>query len=166
MISEEMEQLVKLFDFALTSDNPAVKKALKNLLLLVSIVEPEEANKTPGPLSQLQDEIMKLRGEILKLHNDVAMINERDRIIRQPAYPTYPTSPSIYPNSHQYPPYSGTWVVNTSSNTIPSTGAVGSITSSLSSMNLSNSAVTQVDATTIDSLIREYNTNSKDSNLI
>lgn len=162
MISEEMEQLVKLFDFALSSDNPAVKKALKNLLLLVSIIEPEENNKTPGPLRQLQDEIMKLRTEIMRLHTDMAVIKEREKIGRSTPYPSYPTSPTIYPNTTQYPPYHGTWVINTSSGSIPGT----TTNTSLSTVGISDLAVSGINADTIGSLIQEYNLNLKDDNSI
>jgi hypothetical protein len=158
MISEEMEQLVKLFDFALSSDNPSVKKALKNLLLLVSIVEPEENNKAPGPLSQLQTEIMTLRREILKLHNDVALIKEKDRLGGTPMYP-YPGT--LYPNTTQFPPYRGTWVVNTSSNTTSNAVSTPSIMSSA----VDPALVPDIDATTIASLIQEYNINLKDVNV-
>lgn len=160
MISEEMEQLVKLFDFALTSDNPAVKKALKNLLLLVSIVEPEEDNKTPGPLRQLQDEIMKLRKEIMRLSTDLSLIKEREKI-GNTSYPTYPTSPTIYPNTTQYPPYHGTWIVNTSSNTLSDIN-----TSSLSTANIGDLASVGLNTDTLESLIQEYNLNSKDTKTI
>lgn len=160
MISEEMEQLVKLFDFALTSDNPAVKKALKNLLLLVSIIEPEESNNTPGPLRQLQDEIMKLRGEILKLHTDVALIKERNRLTTSPT--TYPntTYPTTYPNTTTYPSYpSYPWIVTSSAS------LADSPTTSMVSYNGSNISVSDVDITSVGSLIQEYNRNSKDIKL-
>jgi hypothetical protein len=139
MISEEMEQLAKLFDFALTSDNPAVKKALKNLLLLVSIVEPEEHNKTPGPLRQLQDEIMTLRKEIMRLSTDVSVIKERGRKDTN-IYTTYPILPHTLTTS-------GT----------PSANVTTTVTS----------YVTQpASQDTIGSLIQEYNLNSKDTNTL
>lgn len=42
----DLETFVELFDTAITSDNPAVKKALKNLLLVASIVNDDKTTAT------------------------------------------------------------------------------------------------------------------------
>ncbi len=154
MISEEMEQLVKLFDYALSSDNPAVKKALKNLLLLVSIIEPEEENKNPGPLGSLQTEIMKLRAEILKLHNDVAIIKERDSMTRTTPY--IPTAPA-YPGY----PY-GTWVVTSTSSPTYTGGSGSTTTSMISASGIKSASISDLSTDNLSDLIQEYKNNAKD----
>lgn len=151
MISEEMEQLVKLFDFALSSDNPAVKKALKNLLLLVSIIEPEEGTTNPGPLSQLQNEIIRLR-------KDVELLKIKDNAGKTTTYPS-PYYPSYPPNTHIIP--GGTWITTNTSGT---SSASSSMT--MSALDLNNLTVSEVDHTTIDTLIQEYRDNLKDNNSI
>lgn len=161
MISEEMEQLVKLFDFALSSDNPAVKKALKNLLLLVSIIEPEEENHRPGPLRSLQDEIMKLRTEILRLSNDMSLIKEHNRISRTTPY--MPSVPGTYPGTYPttYPTtYPNSWTITTS------TPTSSSITSVVASKGLASMSVSIPDTDNLSDLIQEYKNNIKDNNKI
>ena len=160
MISEEMEQLVKLFDFALSSDNPAVKKALKNLLLLVSIIEPEEESHRPGPLRSLQDEIMKLRTEILRLSNDMSIIKEHNRTGRTTPYMPTGTYPNVYPTT--YPTtYPNTWTITTSTPTTSS-----SVTSVVSTKGLTNMSVSSMDTDNLNDLIKEYKSNIKDNNKI
>lgn len=95
MASEDLENLLKLFDYALSSDNPAVKKALKNLLLVVSIVEPQEDAGKPGPLAEIKMELQILRAEIAALKNSANL--RGNTYTHPPSYPSYP-SPYI-PNT-------------------------------------------------------------------
>lgn len=95
MDSEDFDHLIKLFDYALSSDNPAVKKALKNLLLVVSIVEPQEEATGMSPLKEIKLELQKLRTE-------VAMLQQLNR---SGAY-----IPPYNPNTTSYPlPFPGSY---------------------------------------------------------
>jgi hypothetical protein len=89
IMSEDLDNLLKLFDYALSSDNPAVKKALKNLLLVVSIVEPQEDATRPGPLAEIKRELQRLQADINILQNAV-----RSAITtpRSGGYPYYPNT--------------------------------------------------------------------------
>lgn len=62
----DLETLIELFDTALSSDNPAVKKALKNLLLISSLVNSEisDNEKFQGPLKRLFDGVQDLHRRI------------------------------------------------------------------------------------------------------
>ena len=91
MVSEDLENLLKLFDFALSSDNPTVKKALKNLLLVVSIVEPQEDASKPGPLAEIKLELQKLHAEIYLLKNSANL--RGGTYNHPPSYPSYPAYP-------------------------------------------------------------------------
>jgi len=67
----DLETFVDLFDTALSSNNPAVQKALKNLLLITTMVQselsPEERMK--GPLRQVIDDIQNLNRRLGKLED-------------------------------------------------------------------------------------------------
>ncbi len=108
-MSGEMEDLVKLIDYALSSDNPAVKKALRNLLLIVSITEPVEENSRPGPLANMQRDMSSLRSLVNDLHNKIQSLENR----LYGGTRAYPATPS-YPNT-SYPYYPNTWITSTTS---------------------------------------------------
>ncbi len=62
----DLETFVDLFDTAMTSDNPAVRKAFKNLLLISAIVNSEHSNSglRRGPLRRLVEDIQHLNRRI------------------------------------------------------------------------------------------------------
>ena len=88
-MNEDFEDLLKLFDYALSSDNPAVKKALKNLLLVVSIVEPQEEKPNKGPLHDLKRMIEDLKMQVAVMRSEIA-------VIRQTPNTSYPSFPGTY----------------------------------------------------------------------
>lgn len=120
MASEDLENLLKLFDYALSSDNPAVKKALKNLLLVVSIVEPQEDAGKLGPLAEIKLEVQLLRSEIAKLKNDFNLASPARPSTNPYQYPSYPNTSGGLPWIGTRP--GGTW-------TTTSTSSSGSISS-------------------------------------
>lgn len=67
----DLEQFVDLFDTAMSSDNPAVQRALKNLLMIAALVDgdtkPEDRVK--GPLRRLVDDIQNLNRRISHLES-------------------------------------------------------------------------------------------------
>lgn len=93
-MNEDFEDLLKLFDYALSSDNPAVKKALRNLLLVVSIVEPQEEKPNKGPLHDLKKEIQDLKMQVAVLRSELNVIRQTPNT----SYPAYPTPPTTYPS--------------------------------------------------------------------
>lgn len=116
-MSGEMEDLIKLIDYALASDNPTVKKALRNLLLVVSITEPVEDNTRQGPLAGMQRDLSSLRSLVNDLHNKLQSLENK----LYGGTRVYPSTPS-YPNT-SYPYYPNTWITSTSSS---STGKTSS----------------------------------------
>ena len=76
----DLETFVDLFDTAISSDNPAVQRALKNLLMIAAIVNAEdpEAGMCQGPLRRVIE--------------DQKNINRRlDRVENEKVYPQSPT---------------------------------------------------------------------------
>lgn len=58
----DLEQFVDLFDTAMTSDNPTVKRAFKNLLMVAAIANAEETfdGLRKGPLRRLVEDVRAL----------------------------------------------------------------------------------------------------------
>lgn len=56
-----LEEFAKMFDTALASDNPAVKKALRNFMMVTAIVHAqEEDERNMGPLETLVKKVSEL----------------------------------------------------------------------------------------------------------
>jgi hypothetical protein len=111
----DLETFVDLFDTAISSNNPAVKTALKNLLLIATMVQSEltPEQRVAGPLRQVIDDIRNLNRRLSNL--------EDNRI--------YPQTPSIaYPNIVS-PSINTPWP-NINPNVVPSNWPPGSITCS------------------------------------
>jgi hypothetical protein len=62
-----IEELFKVLDSAFTSNNPAVKKALKNFLMIAAIVHAEDSNPVEGPMQKLLRKIDDLERQIRAL---------------------------------------------------------------------------------------------------
>lgn len=98
----DLETFVDLFDTAISSDNPAVQRALKNLLMIAAIVNAEdaEAGMRQGPLKRV-------------LEDQRNIIRRLDRIESDRVYPQQPYGPgTIPPVSVPLGPYIGpvtTW---------------------------------------------------------
>lgn len=94
----DLEKFVDLFDTAMSSDNPAVQRALRNLLMIAAMVDAESPATQAGPLRRLVEDIKNLNSRL----NNVEMIQ------RQPS--SYPSSTpgsipavGIWPYTGPYP---------------------------------------------------------------
>ena len=66
----DLETFVDLFDTAMTSDNPAVRKAFKNLVMISAIVNSDSsAGLRRGPLRRLLEDIQHLSRRISQLEH-------------------------------------------------------------------------------------------------
>ena len=68
----DINEFAKMFDAALASDNPAVKKALRNFMMIAAIVHAAEDNseeRLMGPLETLVRKVYDLETLIRKLDN-------------------------------------------------------------------------------------------------
>lgn len=65
----DLETFVDLFDTAMTSNNPAVRKAFKNLMMISAIVNSEHpaSGLRTGPLRRVVDDIQNLNRRISQL---------------------------------------------------------------------------------------------------
>jgi hypothetical protein len=68
----DIKEFAKMFDAALASDNPAVKKALRNFMMVAAIVHAQELDETErlsGPFETLLKEVSDLKRMIYELQN-------------------------------------------------------------------------------------------------
>lgn len=92
MNTEELKTFVRLFDAAITSDNPSVKKALKNLMIISTFVNTETHNKI-GPLESAITDIEALRQRVSSL--EITVNSGTAQYYEKPymAYPIQVTAP-------------------------------------------------------------------------
>ena len=119
MTEVDIHEFAKLFDAALASDNPTVKKALRNFMLVAAIVTAEETDPRPaGPFSELINEIRRLSSKLSVLESQMY----RTTVTSQPATPYY--------DPNRYTGVQPTWIYNpttTSVSTSSSTSGTVSI---------------------------------------
>lgn len=67
----DLEAFIDLFDTAMSSNNPAVQKALKNLLMISTIVNSEnpKQDQVIGPLRRMQNTMQSLNQRISVLES-------------------------------------------------------------------------------------------------
>lgn len=85
----DLEAFVDLFDTAMTSNNPALKKAFKNLLLIAAMIDTSNGLiREAGPLRHLLNRIEDLQNRVSVL--------ETDRFLNRQ---TTGTAPNVYPST-------------------------------------------------------------------
>ena len=88
----DIEEFAKMFDAALASDNPAVKKALRNFMMVTALVHAQEEvnndERLMGPLETLLKQINELQHRVTRVEYDK-------------------NSTRSYPS-----PYDNTWIYN------------------------------------------------------
>ena len=73
----DLETFIDLFDTAMTSDNPTVQRAFKNLMLVATIVNAEDANKglRQGPLRRLVEDMNNISRRLSNVESKNAYSN-------------------------------------------------------------------------------------------
>jgi len=76
----DIEDFAKMFDAALASDNPGVKKALRNFMMVAAIVHAEEDGdeRLMGPLETLVKKVADLERMVYELQNNRAYKDYKD----------------------------------------------------------------------------------------
>ena len=103
----DLETFVDLFDTAMSSDNPAVQRALKNLLMIAAIVNAEdpEAGMRQGPLRRVLEDQKNIASRLSRIENE--------KVYTQGPVPHTPGGfpPTAVPLGPYYPPkpISTTW---------------------------------------------------------
>jgi hypothetical protein len=74
----DLERFVELFDECMTSTNPAVQKAFKNLLLVASIANSDTKTNpvTQGPLRRLVEDLQHINRRLRHVENSIIQKEE------------------------------------------------------------------------------------------
>lgn len=126
----DVKEFARMFDAALASDNPSVKKALKNFMMVAAIVfSQDEDESIKGPFTEIFDRLERIERELVS--------------VRKNTYTT--TSEDYYKKLYGNNP---TWVYNpnTSISTVSTTSAVPP-----------NTSYTAVSITDIYELLKDIN---------
>jgi hypothetical protein len=108
----DLDQFVRMFDEALTSEDPRVIDALRGLLMIVTLTRPEAKTAVErGPLRSLVNDVTNLNRRLGDVENRV--LEDRDRAISADKYRNTPKTfgqveSRLYPNEvwaqeHQVP---------------------------------------------------------------
>ena len=87
----ELERIINLFDEALTSKDPRVKNALRQLLMIVVLTSNEHEDR--------QYPVDKVEGPLRQLHNDIYNLNRRVSDLERRSLQDYPKETS-YPKGY------------------------------------------------------------------
>jgi len=123
----DLEQFANLFDQAMSSDNPTVQRAFKNLLMVAAIAESDE-KKTIGPMREMLEELKELRRRVSSLEGQYMRPQTPTPYNPSTPYGPVPLGPYTIPNTGTpYNPGTGIWYSNGTGN-IPITGQGASST--------------------------------------
>ena len=98
----DLDRFIRMFDEALTSEDPRVIDALRGLLMIVALTRPEARTAVErGPLRRLVDDVTNLNRRLGAVENRV--LEDRDRAISADKYRNTPKTfgqveGRLYPN--------------------------------------------------------------------
>lgn len=91
MTEFDLLEFAQMFDAALASDNPSVKKALRNFMMVAAIVHAQESNdgigKLAGPLETLINRVNDLEKLVQNLNKNTKYYDD----YYKKTYTNYPT---------------------------------------------------------------------------
>lgn len=93
----DLDRFIRMFDEALTSEDPRVIDALRGLLMIVTLTRPEAKTAVErGPLRRLVDDVTNLNRRLGAVENRV--LEDRDRAISADKYKFGQVESRLYPN--------------------------------------------------------------------
>lgn len=102
----DLKEFAQMFDAALASDNPGVKKALRNFMMITAIVHAqEEGERTMGPIETLVKKVSDLERMVYELQNTRVTKDYKDYYNNQTWVTTgtgYPYIPNTSTTSSTY----------------------------------------------------------------
>ena len=100
MTDAELEQLADLLDQAMTSDNPTVKRAFKNLLM-VAAIDSSDAQQA-GPIRELLNRMKRLETRINNIENQWVRPQQPSPWTPGTPMGPVPLEPYVSPNTQLY----------------------------------------------------------------
>lgn len=106
----DLERVVELFDRALTSKDERVVNALRSLLMIVALTDPDmpDQDLRIGPFRQLQEELEQLRRNVINIQMEVSQLRNPSKQTNPWAQPGDTANPYTNPGSPYYPTWTGT----------------------------------------------------------
>lgn len=96
----DVREFAKMFDAALASNNPSVKKALRNFMMIAAIVHAEEGEeRLMGPLETLVKKVYDLENVVRDMQNNRAIKDYKDYYGTNPNWVTTGTPYRYGPNT-------------------------------------------------------------------
>lgn len=72
----DLDRFVDMFDTAMNSDNPTVKKCFNNLLIVIALAHAENNEVEKGPLRTLVDQVEHLTTRIIDLERSILIMRD------------------------------------------------------------------------------------------
>lgn len=140
----DLETFIDLFDTAMTSDNPAVKKALKNLILISTLVDAKsDHGLRQGPLRRAIEDIKHLNQRLTNLE----MEKQYKTTYAPPTTGTWPSGPGyVQPLNPATPMWPQTNPNTVSPTAVPGTGLPPGTIWSASASNVASTAQVSADS--------------------
>ena len=72
---DDLEQLMKMLDQAMTSDDPRVKDTFRKLMMIVALTDTND-KREPGPIAQMRNEMLGMNSRIQALHQQIQNLQQ------------------------------------------------------------------------------------------
>lgn len=100
----DIQRFAKLFDAALASDNPAVKKALRNFMMVAAIVEAEDTDRKPGTMQQVLNQVNDVEKRLSKIEQEVKNNDYATQMVKElskkHSWNQYTTTGTSWPSTY------------------------------------------------------------------
>ncbi len=73
-----VEQLIEIFDKALTSDDERVVNALRSLMMITLLTDPDKEKRKIGPLQEVLDDVSRIHQRMRGLEEEIVRLKNRD----------------------------------------------------------------------------------------
>ena len=110
----DLEQFVDMFDTAMSSNNPTVKKCFNNLLMVVALAHAEDKEKHIGPLRSLVEKVDLLEKRLSDVEH-----SQYQQSVKGSYGPTGSAYITSISNTSTYPPTGFVNKLNTSLYSVP-----------------------------------------------
>lgn len=162
----DLEKFVDLFDTAMSSDNPTVQRALRNLLMIAAMVDAENTDTAvrQGPLRRLIEDQQNIVRRLQDLENKQAWTNTPNTY---PYIPPGTSNPNVPLGPYTMPGTTSPWWGTGTGPTLYNSGAVsgtyggqggGTTTSAGYGGTVSTGNITAMTVGAIQELDKKYNT--------
>lgn len=80
----DLERFIEMFDQALTSDDPRVKNALRQLMMMVILTDTDDHEgkiRNKGPLRQMQEDMYSICKKMSRLEEEIHQLQQKTNVL-------------------------------------------------------------------------------------